>query len=441
MPRFIGIDVGSSFLKAALLDPDTGTLARIERVPFPDFEPGLPPLHREVDPAAILRAVEALLAPLAAEPCGGLVLCGQMHGFILVNSRGEAVSNYISWLDQRVARSEFDEMAALVPEDVRHQIGNEFRPAIALAQLYWLRRHGALSPGDVTPVSIADFVAARLCNTVPIMDPTQAAAFGALRLDMGEWHQSLIAALGLEKLCWPSVRPSGTAVGRWQGARCFTSVGDQQCALAGALLRDRELSINIGTGSQVAILADAAGPVPFQTRPYFDGRFLRTITHIPAGRALSALIALLTELGGVSQEEAWRKIEQAVAAVPSTDLRAAITFFPGPCGDRGHLENLHEGNLTVGHVFRAVFDSMAVNYQSCSRRLDPAGTAETIVFSGGVARHLPELCERTRQALNLPARLSPDPEDTLYGLMVLAAAFSGRAGSVRDATAMFPPAA
>src|SRR6185295_18972949 len=118
----------------------------------------------------------------------------------------------------------------------------------------------------------------------------QAAAFGALDLSTGRWHEEVIGKLGLESLRWPEVRASGAVVGKWRGAPCFTAVGDQQCALAGALLAERELSVNIGTGSQVAILSDSAMAGPHQTRPYFGGRFLRTITHIPAGRALSALL-------------------------------------------------------------------------------------------------------------------------------------------------------
>jgi sugar (pentulose or hexulose) kinase len=57
-----------------------------------------------------------------------------------------------------------------------------------------------------------------------------------------------------------------------------------------------------------------------------------------------------------------------------------------------------------------------------------------VVFSGGVARRFPVLRELTAAALGLPSRLSPHPEDTLFGLMVLAQAFSGRRSSVRAAT-------
>ena len=437
--NFFGIDVGSSFIKGAIIDLDRLELRHTHRLPFPAFVSGLPPLHREVDPAAIVDAAERVLALLSAQElrCDGLVLCGQMHGFVLVDQRGQAVSNYISWLDQRMSVAEFDELAAQVTTVELREIGNEFRPGIALPLLYWLKQHGALRGGDVMPVSVADFVAGQLCGSPPVMEPTQAAAFGALRLGSMRWHEELIGKLGLQTLRWPDVRPAGSIVANWHGAPCYAAVGDQQCALAGALLDDRELSVNIGTGSQVAVLTDAVLADGLQTRPYFDNRFLRTITHIPGGRALSALVRLFTELGRVSEEDAWRDIQTAVAGVRSTELRAAITFFPGPCGDRGFLENLHDGNLGIGHVFRAVFESMAGNYKLCASRLDPERTFRRVVFSGGVARQLEMVRDLTAAALALPYRLSP--EDTLFGLMVLALAFSGRQDSVRSATEAVRP--
>jgi sugar (pentulose or hexulose) kinase len=424
MPVFFGIDVGSSLIKGAVLDLGARELRHVHRAPMPEFVRGLPDSHREVDPAAVVDAVEDILAHLTrlAPGCDGVMFCGQMQGFVLVNGRGEAISNYISWLDRRVSPAEFEEMSGKLTPGERDELGNDLKPGIALPILDWLKRHDALPSGDATPVSLADFVAGRLSGAMPIMEPTQAAAFGALSLTTLDWHRGAIGKLGLESLRWPEVRPTGSTAGAWQGAPCFAAVGDQQCALAGASLGERELSVNIGTGSQVSMITESARPEGLQVRPYFGGRFLRTITHIPGGRALGPLIRLLTEIGGASEEEAWRHIERALASVPATDLRASVAFFPGPCGYGGFFENLHDGNLTIGHVFRAVFESMARNYEACARRIDPDGGAVRVVFSGGVARRIPLLRELTAAAMGLPQRLSPHPEDTLLGLLMLACA-------------------
>ncbi len=436
MAIFYGIDAGSSFIKGAILDLDRLEIRSPQRVPFPPFVEGLPPGCREVEPGLIVHAVESVLARLREqEPrCHGLVLCGQMHGFVLVDAAGEAASNYISWLDRRVTAESFEQLRAKLSDSQFRELGNEFRSSIALPMLWWLKQQGTLPPGTVTPVSIADFVAGQLCQTRPVMDPTQAAAFGGLRLGTTDWYRELIDELDLTAIAWPEVRPTGSVAGRWQGLPCYASIGDQQCALAGALLGEREISVNIGTGSQVAMITSSLPSDRLQTRPYFDGQFLRTITHIPGGRALSALVHLLTELGATTEEDAWPRIQAAVAATPTTDVEAGIAFFPGPCGDHGFLNGLHEDNLHVGPVFRAVFESMAKNCEATARQLDPSRNAERLVFSGGVSRQLEIVRRLTAEALGLPYRLSPHPEDTMFGLLVLALAFSGLQPTVRAAT-------
>jgi hypothetical protein len=77
---------------------------------------------------------------------------------------------------------------------------------------------------------------------------------------------------------------------------CYTPIGDYQCAMVGALLQYGELSLNISTGSQVSLLKPQAEFGNYQTRPFFDGRFLATITHIPAGRSLNLLVKLFSKL-------------------------------------------------------------------------------------------------------------------------------------------------
>jgi len=62
----------------------------------------------------------------------------------------------------------------------------------------------------------------------------------------------------LEKLdsrrCRPRLCRTGEIVAASMGS-CHTTVGDHQCALAGVLLEEGELSINVSTGSQVAAIA------------------------------------------------------------------------------------------------------------------------------------------------------------------------------------------
>jgi sugar (pentulose or hexulose) kinase len=447
---YIGIDLGSSYLKGAVLDLDGLAIRHIERLPFPEPIAGLPATFREFDPGEVVAVTRALLERLLqhAPEAQGCVMCSQLHGLVLTDDLGRPLSNIINWQDQRalqpLAQSSgtyFDEINRRITTEERRQLGNEPRPGVPLCFLFWLAQNQALPRDHALAASLPGFVAANLCGSAPALDITNAFAHGALNVETGAWHQSIITKLGLEGVGWPPIVPQGAVVGELRlGSRAlplFAPVGDYQCSQAGALLEPGELSVNISTGSAVIQMAEGREFGDYQTRPWFDGRHLKTITHIPGGRALNALVRLLSELAqaqGVKLRDPWDYILEQSSQVATSDLRVDPAFYFSAVGDRGAITNACEENLDVGHLFRAAFEGMADNYARCARRICPAGSWQRLVFSGGVALKTPLLRQLICERLGQMHRLAPSEEDTLLGLLVLGLTFSGRTKSV--ATAM-----
>jgi len=430
--RFLGIDLGTTSFKGAVLDLGHREVSHVRQVPAPPPVPGLPPTRYELDPASVLTSVRKLLRELLSDApdVTGLVTCSQMHCLVMSDDRGNPRSNVITWKDQRTLEaaargggSVFDELTRLVTDQERYEIGCELRVGVPVTTLYHMRHHGTL--GALYPASLPDYVLAELCDVEPTTEATNAAAHGSFHVGGGDWHRNLIAKLGLGSLRWPRIRPFGEAVGvaEIDGHRltCFTPVGDQQCALAGVGLQEHELSLNISTGSQVSLVSREPGRGEFLVRPYFDGKSLRTIVSVPAGRSLTRLVDLLTEIGG-REVDPWDYIREVVDRVPETDLEVDLSFFASLTGDRGSITNIREGNLTVGHLFAAAFRSMAANYGHCADILSPEREWDRVVFSGGLAQKVPRLRRDLLAALdNPPSRLSDTGEDTLRGLLLLAA--------------------
>lgn len=446
---FLGIDLGTTFIKAAVLNLESRDLEHVRRTPFPPPLEGANPLLYEIDPEAILSAVRALIAELSpyALDCEGIVMCSQMHGMVLLNDQGKAESNCITWRDQRVLMpapsgggSYFDLLTRQLDLVQVRQLGNELDPGRPLCYLYWLKEQGKLTPGW-TPVSVPDFVLSSLCGSSPGAEVTNAAAYSAFNLKTLSWHEDVIARLGLDTLSWPTLRRQGEVVGllavNGRSVPCYAPVGDYQCALVGALLREDELSLNISTGSQISRLVRECKFGDYQTRPYFDGKFLITFTALPAGRALNVLVDLLCELAraqGVELSDPWDWIVKATSKLPDTDLEVELDFFGPACLVRGQITNIRGSNLTVGHLFRAAFKQMAErNFESASR-LWPEGTWQNLLFSGGLPSKLEVLREVIQRRFDSPYRIAPYSEDTLFGLLILASAFSGRSASVQTMT-------
>jgi sugar (pentulose or hexulose) kinase len=447
--RYLGIDIGSSFIKGAVLDAHALCLTHIERLDAPPLVSGLDPKFRELEPEVIVRCVRQVLERLHAHcpDAAGVLMCSQLHGMVLCDGKGRALTRLITWQDQRALMpvpgdsvSCFEAIEKLITREEREQLGNERVLGLPLNFLFWLAQRRALPEADVTPAALPYFVAARLCGCEVVSDLTHAGGHGALNIRTLDWNRSVIGKLGLGQVNWPPIVPQGAVIGEWWHGRrwlpVFAPVGDYHCSQVGALLEMGELSVNISTGSAVIQVAEGCEMGDFQTRPWFDGRYLKTITHIPAGRALQALVRLCTELAsakGVAPRDPWDYILAEVARVDAGGLEVDPAFYPSTMGHHGAVMNLCEENMTIGHLFHAMFAGMADNYAKCAARIAPKRDWRQLVFSGGVALKNEVLRRLIRERLVDAHRLAPSDEDTLLGLLVLSLAFSGRAASVGEA--------
>jgi sugar (pentulose or hexulose) kinase len=416
-------------------------------MPFPDPLVSEGPLQCEFDPDEILTAVRTLINDLALDAgnCEGIVMCAQMHGMVLMNERGKTKSNCLSWRDQRAmmphpsgSGSYFDLIVRRISPAQQKQLGNELDPGRPLCFLFWLAEQGGLAPGLI-PVSIPDFVLSALCGSAPGVETTNASAYGALNLETLDWHYEVIKELGLDNLRWPELHKHGEVVGylNVRGTRvpCYTPVGDYQCALVGALFSEEEVSLNIATGSQVSRMTTRLTSGDYQTRPFFDEKFVIAFTYPPGGRSLNVIVDLLSELPeaqGVDLRDPWATIAHAVREVKDTDLEVDLNFFPTPLGNRGQILNIRGDNLTLGHLFRGAFKNMANRFYDCAIRLWAEKSWKEIVFSGGLASRLEVLREIIQERFGTDCRLTPFAEDTLFGLLILASVFSGKAESVEE---------
>ena len=429
---FIGIDLGATFLKGAWLHPGSG-LSDVHREPFPNFLAGLPPRRREVCIQSVLTAVHRLIKRLLdgqSCACAGILICGQMHGFVLVQPDGTPVGNFISWQDARCSEtdangvSHFEIAREKLGASLIAELGNEFRSGLPVATLHALARGGELAKG-LMPLSLMDFIAASLTGAASFTHSTNAAAHGLFNVARGEWHIEALTALGLEDLRLPQPQSEIVPVGRarlcGRDFPVYIPVGDQQAALFGVSLVPGELSVNVATGSQVSVLVDKPEAGDWQLRPYFDGRWLRTITHLPAGRALNRMLHLCSELAtdqGTELRDPWGQISRMAEAAELRSLKADLSFFPTAYGCEGAFTHILEDDITVGSFFRAAFRAMSENYAISAGRVSPVGWS-CVVFSGGLVQRLPVLRAEILDRLGASSRSVIQVEDTLEGLLAL----------------------
>src|SRR5215469_6056336 len=140
-PAVMGIDLGTSQVKALVMAPDGEILGR-GRAGYRVVSPAEG--WAETDPEAWWNATvaavgEALADASADVEVAGVGVDGQMHGVVLADSNGAAVRPAILWLDRR-AEAEAARYGELPAELVR-PLGNQASAGMAGPVLGWLASH------------------------------------------------------------------------------------------------------------------------------------------------------------------------------------------------------------------------------------------------------------------------------------------------------------
>jgi len=373
----LGLDVGGTFLKAAWLDE--GPLQVIRR-PIPDFLDTTGDA-REIDPDQLMDAISGLLDEVIGQrECSRIFVTGQMAGLAFVDADGRAVAPLISWQDTRFGDIEHVNTALTADELAR--LGDGLRIGLPLVTLSHLE-----VPGGAYVTSLIGFVVGALIGSrARWMHATDAAAMGMLDVPACRWSSAALSVARLEPGQLPEPVADLVVAGSSQryGAQVATAVGDQQAALLGAGLDAEQISMNIATGCQVSRLTSEPSS-PAQLRPFFDGKYLQTITHLPAGRLLRD--AVREHIGHEPGDSEWERAIQSASDQDSAVGRAVATIAEA-----------------------------CVN---AAQRLDPGST---ILFSGGLAQRVSVLREAIEEKLSLPSSVFPGDDAALEGLRQLSRA-------------------
>ncbi len=458
MDRFLLVDFGTTSTKSALLQLDGGRFEHLRRHPALPALPG-PAGRHEVPLAAIRERFHDLCADAwAASGSGfdGIVLCSEMHGFALLDPRTrEPLTQYVSWLDGRSlervdGRSSFDLVAAHLGDGFRRLSGMRPRSGFPLINLVHCGRTMDL-PAEVEIVSLPGWLCRAEDGGPPPEHPTILAGMALYDVSRKEVAPDLLETA--RELGGVSPIPGEpcseeTAAGYWAGPRgpvpVYAGVGDHQCSVLGAgVVEGTTASVNLGTGSQVAV-PRAPRDQAFEHRPYFDGLDLTAVTHIPAGRALGEFVGFLQQIsertpaaaGGPPRPDWWAEL--AALGPPEVDaatLEVDLAVFEGARGFRsgGGIGGLLEGGLTPGNYLASVLRAFVTQYAEVLDELDPGRRLERVALGGGIARNLPHLAELLARASGRTVRGACALDESLLGLRALALRCAGRASTAAEA--------
>lgn len=417
----IGIDIGTSAVKVAVVDLDGLVVSEASR-PYPTHAPQ--PGWAEQTPedwwnaacAAVRDATSAARTEIV-----GIGLSGQLNGIVLLDQDNAVLGNAIVWLDIRAA-AESDALKRDFDTLLRERAGTDLTPIAVLAKLAWLARHDSARLGRARRVLLVkDYLLWRLTG-VMATDPSDAVATGMVDVGTLAWIPQLCRAAGVDPAILPPIVPSmavagqltaaaAAAMGLPEGLPVLHGAGDVAALAVGCgVSRPGIVGITLGTAGHVVLAVDAAAP-------FAPGGGLWRIAHADPAQAIWLGLVMS---GGLSLSWLHRMFS---AAAPRFSFEAMTALAEGvPWGARGvsfvpflegsaspHAQSRAQGlfgglssSTSAGDMIQAVMEGVAFNVRQCIELFEARGAEITQIRVAEGGARVDRWCQILADILQRP---------------------------------------
>jgi glycerol kinase len=401
MTLLLGIDEGTSAVKAALFDRDLRPVAEARREkPLVQPRPG----WVEQDPASVLTAVVEAVAEVLDQASEPVEACGLDHQGESVLAwdvdSGEPVTPIITWQDKR-SQEILDRLAAEGREpQIQSLSGMPLDPYFSAGKIAWLIEHDhAVADSAGRGTLRIGTVDSWLCDRLGAGFATDPSTASRTQLGAPDWEPRLLEIFGVPAGVLPAIADTAGDLGTlrhesWSQelplrARCV----DQQAALAGAgCVRPGLVKATYGTG--VFVLAHAG-----DERPAPSGGLLPTIAWRVGGRVEWAIDGGVFTAGALLD---WLSRDMGLAAdAPELAAAAAgvqdaggVRILPALAGvgapwwkpeARAVIAGLTSGSRP-SHVARAALEAIAWRVADVVEAVRESVPVDVLRVDGGLTR-------------------------------------------------------
>jgi sugar (pentulose or hexulose) kinase len=388
----VGIDVGTSACKAAVVDDNGRELAHGKAAtPWRQV-----PTGAEVDPETLFEAaLEAAAAALAAGPEGrvlGVGVTSMAEAGVLLDAEDRVLHPAIVWHDARGAEQADEIATALGADSFSERTGLPASPLCTLAKLRWLYEHHPPARAGRRWLNVGEWVVRRLGGR-DVAELSLSSRTGLLELAARAPYRDALSWAQLPDDLLPELVLAGTPAGiadgaslpQLRGATVTVAGHDHLCAGVGVgVVAPGDVLDSCGTAE--ALVRVVAPPL----RPEVIRRSVAAgITvgfHVSEGR--QALLA------GLWSGLALQEVLDALGIGPDGRQELASGALATAPGDAPALAlELHSlerppvrlpGDESPERIWRAAVDAVAAEADGLLRSIaDIAGPHRHIVFTGG----------------------------------------------------------
>ena len=269
MKYYIGLDVGTSGLKAMLINENeiAGVVSREYPLSFP--EPGWYEQNPDDWYGAALSAIGELVSGIDGAAVRAISFSGQMHGLVMLGRDDRVLRPAILWNDGRSVR-EVDYLNNEKGRDfLLDNTGNIAFAGFTAPKLLWVKNNEPEIFAAAEKICLPkDYVAYKLSG-VFATDVSDAAGTLYFDTEKRAWSGPMLDILGIDETKLPRVYESSEAIGYLrpelarelglgEDVRIVIGAGDNAASAIGtSTLGDGECNISLGTSGTVFVCSDS----------------------------------------------------------------------------------------------------------------------------------------------------------------------------------------
>ncbi|MCU0725308.1 MAG: xylulokinase [Planctomycetes bacterium] len=416
MDHLLGIDVGTTGVKAVLVRPDGSVAGEVATEhPLSVLRPGWAEQNPDDWYAAATASIRRVLdeAEVSGSEVAAVGLTGQMHGLVLLDGHGRPLRPAILWNDQRTAAECREITARIGAERLIAVTGKPALTGFTAGKLLWMRRNEpALFARGATVLLPKDSVRHRLTGVLAT-DVSDASGTNLFEVGARRWSTEIAEALGVPAAWLPEVFESRTVCAAVSGAAAaetgllagtpvVAGAGDQAAqALGTGIEGPGVVSVTIGTSGVVFAATGRYTPDPSGALHAYchasPGRWHLMGVTLAAGGSLRWFRDALCAREKAEAEEEGRDVydlltDEAAWVPPGAE---GLLFLPYLSGERTpHADPDARGvffGLSLrhgrGHLTRAILEGVAMSLRDGLALLAPLGvTFDRLRLSGGGSR-------------------------------------------------------
>lgn len=261
---YIGIDVGTSGTKVALIDSAGNILRSYQRnYSFSNTENG----YRELDASTVWNAVVECLNKVGRRmPVRTITVSALGEAIVPIDQNGVPLSMSITGTDVRGGK-ELEELSEhFGQQSLTHITGLNLSPIYSLNKILWMKRHQAILYEKAWKImTFQDYIIYRLAGHA-VIDYSMASRTLMFDININDWSEAILKKTGIdrEKLSTPcsggsivgSILPDmAQAMGMSQSVKVVVGTHDHICnAIGGGAVHYGECVNTVGTTEGVTAL-------------------------------------------------------------------------------------------------------------------------------------------------------------------------------------------